>query len=164
MEEVAAEAAVEWKVWVARQKRKSRFAGRLASRVRSQSWARRTTVKTMGPLGKIASFFKNVPLENNRSSNNKGKAYVYNNVSAWNKGTAFRRHTPGWTSLRLPHGVKGEWPIDIGEVTGTDTFGCDQQQDASCLVRFQSKQPLQSVAFIMHSAAQLAVFRIERTK
>jgi hypothetical protein len=62
----------------------------------------------MGPLGKIASFFKNVPLENNKNRNNKGKAHVYNNISAWNKGATLHRRSPGWTSLRLPHSVKGE--------------------------------------------------------
>jgi hypothetical protein len=63
----------------------------------------------MGPLGKIASFFKNVPLENQKNS--KGKALGYNNASAWHGGASFHRRSPGWSSLRLTHSRKGECHI-----------------------------------------------------
>jgi hypothetical protein len=53
----------------------------------------------MGPLGKIASFFKNVPVEHNR----KGNAVVYSSI-----GATCQRRAPGWSSLRLRRGFRGE--------------------------------------------------------
>jgi hypothetical protein len=77
-----------------------------------QSWARLQVGAPMGPLGKIASFFKNVPLENSKSGNKRGKTLVYSNVSGLNSGATFHRRSSGWSSLRLSRSIKGGW---VGE-------------------------------------------------
>jgi hypothetical protein len=66
-----------------------------ATRVQSSS----SSGCSMGPLGKIAAFFKNVPVERNRKRN----AVVYGSV-----GPTCQRRSSEWSSLLLNRGFKGE--------------------------------------------------------